>query len=189
MVRVHALVSAILMGLSLLCASPVSAQTTDRTGPQTQIQPILPPEWHPDLVILSATATMVCTAQGTVKAKIVAVVKNQSPKGTADMSKIPMQIIVDLRAWGPGSGTQWLVKWPVVTIMPAAGGPTTLKPGQTWKATLEVLGIPKYKTKKGNTVPGDYIFWVRADPVGGVKESNEKNNEKKVVAADPCFTL
>ena len=188
MLRIHAAANAILMGLSLLCASSVSAETTDRTGPQTQIQPILPPEWLPDLVVASATATTVCTAQGTVKARITVVVKNQSAKGTADMSLIPMQTIVDIRTWYPASGNEWLVKWPVVTIKPSAGGPKVLKPGQTAKATLEIAGIPKYKTKKGNTVPGVYIFAVRVDPVNGVKEANEKNNEILIKASDPCFT-
>lgn len=99
MARCHASAGSIPVGLCLFGGSPVLAQTTDRTGSQTQVEPSIPPEWKPDLVVASAKATAVCTPQGTVTAKIVAVVKNQSPKGTAYPSNIPMQIVVEVTKW------------------------------------------------------------------------------------------
>ena len=185
MARCHASLSSILIGLCLFGGSPVLAQTTDRTGSQTQVEPAIPPEWKPDLVVASAKATAVCTAQGTVTAKIVAVVKNQSPKGTAYLSNIPMQIVVEVTKWWSTSGPGFLEKSSKPTIKPQLGGPKTLKPGQSWTATLSIAGIPKFK--KGGTKPRQYGFVVRVDPVKGVPEANEANNELLTYAFDPCF--
>ena len=188
MARYHASVSSVLIGLCLLGGSPVLAQTTDRTGPQTQIQPILPPEWKPDLVVTSATATTVCTAQGTVTANIVATIKNHSAKGTADLSKVPWHIIAEARWWSQASSS-YLENPSKQTVKPQVGGPTMLKPGQTWLAKFTILGIPKYKSKLGNTVAGNYVFEVKADPLKGVAEGNENNNTVMTTAPDACFKL
>lgn len=190
MARVHTLVSTTLVGIGLLCASPGLAQSTSQQVPQRQIESVIPPEYKPDLVIISAKATTVCTAQGTVTAKIIAVVKNQSAKGTADLSKVPMHIILKLWTWYPANGANQLEKKPPPTILPAVGGPAILKPGQSWTGKLDILGITKYKKNPGNTAPGAapiYGFVVRADPQNAVPESNENNNSSNFFAPDPCF--
>lgn len=186
MVRVHALVSAILMGLSLLCGSPVLAQSTVQQVPQRQIESVLPPEWKPDLAITSVKITTVCTAQGTVTANIAATIKNQSAKGTADLSKVPWHIIAEAM-WWPAHSVTYLEKQSQTTIKPQVGGPTILKPGQTWNAKLTILGIPKYKTNLGNAAPINYYFEVKIDPLNGVAESNEGNNKQMKTAPDACF--
>jgi CARDB len=186
MVRRHASVSAILMGLCLLGASPVLAQSTVQQVPQRQVEPIIPPEWKPDLVVTSAKVTTVCTAQGTATAKIVATIKNQSPKGTADLSKAVWQIIVEVTSWWSTGVTGVGLENPgKQTVKPQIGGPKTLKPGQSWTGTLTIVGIPKFE--KGGTKPGQYGFEVRADPQKAVAESNEANNELLTYAFDPCF--
>jgi len=60
------------------------------------------------------------------------------------------------------------------TIKPQAGGPTVLKPGQSFTTKLTVAGLPKFK--KGN-LTGQYGFKVTADPLKAVAESIENNNE------------
>jgi len=188
MIRRHASVTAILIGLCLLGGSPVLAQSTGQQGPQRQVEPIIPPEWKPDLVVASAKVTTVCTAQGTVTANIVATIKNQSSKGTADLSKVPWHIIAEAR-WWPQSSSSYLENPSKQTVKPQAGGPTTLKPGQTWTAKLAIVGLPKYKTNLGNTVAGNYVFEVKADPLKAVAEGNENNNTVMTVAPDACFKL
>lgn len=184
MAQLPASVMAILLGLSLLNAPPASAQSTDR-GPQTQIPPIIPFEWKPDLVIASVQATTVCAAQGTVTANILVVVKNQSPKATADLSTIPWHIIVEA-LWAAGSPGD-LENPSKQTVKPQAGGPMTLKPGQSWSGKLTIVGIPKYKAVAGATKAGSYALWVKADPLNGVAEASEKNNNVVAGIGDPCF--
>jgi CARDB protein len=182
-------VAAILIGLGLVPVSAASAQDRKpkpgQQGPVKATQPLVPAEWVPDLVITSAKATTVCTAKGTVTATIVATVKNQSPKGTVDVSKVPMQIIVEVAKWSSTGVTSAVLETGPPTIKPQAGGPATLKPGETWTATLDIAGMPKF-TKSGNK-PGQYGFLVKADPLNAVAESDEKNNDLNVFAFDPCF--
>ena len=68
-------------------------------------------------------------------------------------------------------------------VTPQLGGPKALKPGESWTGTLTITGIPRLK-KGGHK--GDYSFGVTADPLNGVAESNEKNNENLAYASDPC---
>lgn len=185
MVRRLASVSAILMGLCLLGGSPVLAQsTTGQQGPQRQVEPIFPAAPKPDLVVTSASTTAVCTAQGTVTVNIVATVKNQSPKGIADLSKIPWQIIVEVTSWWDAKVNKAGLENPgKQAIKPQAGGPTVLKPGQSFAVKLTVAGLSKFK--KGN-LTGQYGLKVTADPLKGVPESNEGNNQITTFAWDPC---
>lgn len=186
MIRRHALISAILTGLCALCQTPASAQSTTQQIPQRQIESVIPPEYKPDLMITSMNITTVCTAQGTVTANIAATIKNQSAKGTADLSKIPWHIIAEAM-WWPAYSVTYLENQSKTTIKPQVGGPTTLKPGQTWNAKLTILGIPKYKTNLGNAAPIIYHFEVKIDPLNGVAESNEGNNKWMKTAPDACF--
>lgn len=169
----------VILGLSLLCMPPVTAQLRKQgpgqEGPlKAPTQPIGPPELLPDLVVASAVVTMKCQADGTRSATIVATVKNQSAKGTADLSKVPWQIIVEAD-WGWGSGG---LKPP--TVKPQAGGPKTLKSGESWKATLTIAGIkpPTQQTPGSGPAVESYNIQVIADPLKGVVESNENNNDK-----------
>lgn len=182
----HASVLALLLGVSLLCVPPASAQARKPQGPMMETPPVIPAEFLPDLVV-SAKATVKCTANGKVAATIIATVKNQSPKGTADMSKIPWQILVEAD-WAFTGGPGFLE--PGQTVKPQLGGPKTLKPGESWVATLEIVGIPKVdvaKAKKGGHLSSQYAFWATVDPLKGVAESNETNNKSaSVYLSDPC---
>jgi hypothetical protein len=185
MLRIHASVATILIGLNLLYASPVSAQTVQQV-PQTQAPIILPAEFRPDLVVtVAGNPKAVCTAQGTVTVNIVATVKNQSPKGTADLSKIPWHIIVEVTKWWDAKVNKAGFENPgKQTVKPQVGGPAVLKPGQSFTVTLTVAGLPKFK--KGN-LTGQYGFHVTADPLKGVLESNEGNNQTTTLVWDPCL--
>jgi len=181
----HALVSAILMGLSLLCASPASAQTTLQQVPQTQGQGIIPPEWKPDLRITSMTITTSCVAQQTVTANIAVTIKNESQKATANLAAATWNIIAEAN-WWPQTSQTILENPQKKTVMPQVGGPKALKPGQTWSTTLTIVGIPKYK-KLNNTAPLVYYFEVKVDPSNAVAEANEGNNKWMKTAPDACF--
>jgi hypothetical protein len=185
MARHRASIHATLLGLGFLCAAPAGAQLGKPPGGGFQgTQPVVPKEFIPDLVISSVKATATCTDHGTVTAKIVATVKNQSPKGTADLSKVPWNIVVEVTSWTSTTGSGNLEK-EAKTVKPQAGGPKTLKPGESWNATLEIAGIPKFKTSIKKQ--GQYSFLVRADPMSVVGESDEKNNDKPAYVMDPCF--
>jgi hypothetical protein len=183
------MVRAIVVGMGLACAWPAGGQTRKpgQQGPVKAVQPTVPKEWLPDLVVTSAEASAMCTPQGTVTATVIATVKNQSPKGTADLSKVPFQIVLEVSKWWSttsGTGAD-LEQPPGSTVKPQAGGPQSLKPGESWTGKLSIAGIPRFK--KGPTKPGQYGFNVKADPSNAVAEGDEANNEKVTFAFDPCF--
>lgn len=185
----HASVLALLLGVSLLCVPPVFAQARKPQGPMMETQPVIPPDFLPDLVV-SAKATVKCTTNGKVAATVIATVKNQSPKGTADMSKIPWQILVEAE-WAFTGGPGFLE--PGQAMKPQLGGPKTLKPGETWVATLDIVGIPKVDVAKAQRAGHKlgqlrYSFVATVDPLKGVGESNETNNRSAAVfLSDPCL--
>jgi hypothetical protein len=182
----RALAAAIAVGVGVSCAAVSAAQTRKpvTNAPVKAVQPTVPPEWLPDLVVVSADATAVCTAKGTVTATVVAKVRNQGSKGTADLSKTPFHIVVEVSEWWSTSGPINLEQPPGQTIKPQVGGPTTLKPGESWTGTLVIAGMPKFK--KNPTNAPQYGFVVRADPLKAVAEADESNNEKLAYAPDPC---
>jgi hypothetical protein len=189
MTRRQVLVCAILLGLSVLCVPPVSAKvgkpSPSQEGPVMPTQPVIPTEWLPDLVVTSVTVAATCEASGTVKATINAIVKNQSPKGIADLSKIPWQIIL-AADWWPTGGPATVGQSAVKPVLPQAGGPMSLKPGQWVARTLTITGIPKHKPGAAGGGTHQFGFKVTADPTKGVAEADEKNNEKSAFAPDPC---
>lgn len=182
----RALAAAFILGVGVAGAWPAAAQTRKPApnSPVKAVQPTVPPEWLPDLVISSAEATAVCTAQGTVTATVVAKVKNQGQKGTADLSKTPFHVVVDVSEWWSTSGPINLEGPPGQTVKPQAGGPAVLKPGESWAGTLVIAGMPKFK--KNPTSKPQYGFVVRADPLKAVAEADEGNNEKMAYVFDPC---
>jgi hypothetical protein len=174
----RALFAALPLALGFLSGQPAIAQSTTPPG-----GPIIP---LPDLVVTAVKGSAVCTPQGTITANIEAVVKNQG-LATADLKSIAWQIILSAQ-WWPQAGKQYLEKNPPPqTVQPFVGGPMTLAPNATWKGTLTIVGITKYISKKGATVPGNYVLQARADPNKGVPESDEKNNDTRTTVADPCF--
>lgn len=188
MMRRQVLVCAVLLGLSVLCVSPVSAQvkkpSPGQEGPVKPTQPVVPAGWLPDLVVTSVKVAATCEANGTVTATINAIVKNQSQKGTADLSKIPWQIVLAADWWST-SGPETLEQSAVKPVLPQMDGPMSLKPGQWIARTLTITGIPKHKP---GAAGGTHLFGfkVTADPLKGVAEADEKNNEKLAFAPDPC---
>lgn len=139
-----------------------------------------PPAWAgdlPDLVISYAKVTMKCNTDGTRTATIFAIVKNQSMKATADLSKNPWHIVLEADWWWTKGDTTHKG-----TVKPQAGGPKALKLGGIWPATLTITGIkppdPKKLAKYAKGDKGSYGFQVLADPGNIVAESNEQNNEK-----------
>lgn len=187
--------SAVLFGFALAVVPPVAAESRKpspgQEGPLVDTKKPIPisPEWLPDLVVSSATATAKCLPDS-VTAKIVATVKNQSPKGTAYLSKITWHIILEADWWFTG-GNGFLEKNPSVKpVKPQLGGPKTLKPGESWTGTLTISGIPKVnipKAKKGGYLTSQYGFKVTADPTNGVAEADEKNNVKLTYSPNPCL--
>ena len=184
MIQYVRLVGAIMVGLSLVCAS-VSAQVQRPSEKQAPVRPSNkqipvrpsrffngpPPNILPDLVITFGTVTVKCETNGSQKAEFVATVINQSMTGTADLSAIPWQIILaadwwPVDGWGSLSTSGTWVK-------PLMGGPMTLKPGEQFTTSLTITGLPHVN-------PVDnierYGFELSADPLDGVKEPDEKNN-------------
>lgn len=184
-----AVVCTILLGLGLACEAPAygqSAQPPQGGNVTTTPNIIIPPDLLPDLVVSSASVKATCVNKKTVTAEIVATVKNQSPKGTADLTKVAWQIILGAEWWST-SGPINLEPAASQTVKPLVGGPKMLAPGATWTGKLAIAGIPRFK--KSIAKQGEYGFQVVADPGKNVGESNEKNNEKLIYAADPCFKL
>jgi hypothetical protein len=178
------LAAVITIGVGVAGAWPAAQTRKPATNaPVKAVQPTVPPEWLPDLVIFSAEATAVCTAQGTVTTTVVAKVKNQGQKGTADLSKTPFHIIVEVSNWASTSGPINLEQAPGPTVKPQGGGPAVLKPGESWGGTLVIAGMPKFKKNATHT---QYGFVVRADPLKAVAEADEGNNEKMAYVLDPC---
>ena len=176
------LFAAMLLALGFASAQPAFAQssTTPPGGPIIGL---------PELVVTSVTASATCTSKGTVTVNIEATVKNQGA-AIANLKTIAWQIILSAQWWAAQSGNQFLEKNPPPqTVEPFVGKPETLAPGESWKGHMTIVGITKYITKKGNTVPGTYVIQARADPYKGVPESNEKNNDTRTTVADPCFKL
>lgn len=185
MIRYVRFIGAIVLGLSLVCAA-VSAQVQRPSEKQAPVRPPNkqvpvrpsrffygpPPNILPDLVITFGTAAVKCEANGSRKAELVATVINQSLTATADLSSIPWQIIVaadwwPIDGWGSLSSSGTWVK-------PLMGGPMTLKPGEQFTTSLTITGLPHIN-------PVDdiekYGFELTADPLKGVIESNEDNNQ------------
>ena len=94
---------AVLLGLTLLCAVPAAGQAQrpapGQGGPLAKPGAQLAPEYLPDLVVTSVKVTMKCAANGRLTADLLATVKNQSPKGTADLSKVTWNILLEA-TWG-----------------------------------------------------------------------------------------
>lgn len=184
---VRAACAALLLALGCAAAQPALAQssTTPPSGPITT-PPGGPIIALPDLVVSSVTATAVCTPQGTITATIVAVVKNQGA-AIASLKNVTWQIILSAQWWAQ-AGNQYLEKNPPPqTVQPFVGGPMTLPPNATWKGTMTIAGITKYKYPKNITAAGNYVLQARADPNKHVPELNEKNNDTRTTVADPCF--
>ncbi|MBA4097653.1 MAG: hypothetical protein C0484_12915 [Rhodospirillum sp.] len=185
----RAFLAAMLLALGFASTQPALAQssTTPPSGPITT-PPGGPIIALPELVVTSVTASATCTSKGTVTVNIEATVKNQGV-AIANLKTIAWQIILSAQWWAQ-SNNQWLEKNPPPqTVEPFIGKPETLAPGESWKGHMTIVGITKYVTKKGNTVPGNYVIQARADPYKGVPESNEKNNDTRTTVADPCFKL
>lgn len=196
--RYDRLAVALALAGAIAIAAPVFAAAAERqtegtptlrqAPPQKPPVPLAPPpEFLPDLVVSAASVTMQCLPGG-LTATIVATVKNQSPKGTADLSKIPWQIILEAD-WGFTGGEGFLEKSSVMTVKPQVGGPKTLKPGDSWTGTLTITGIPKVnvaEAKKAGKTASEYVFKVTADPGNGVAETDEKNNVKLIYHKNPC---
>jgi subtilase family serine protease len=163
------------------------ARKPDRNGPVMAVNPPIPHDLLPDLLITSANATATCTPDGKVKATIQAVVKNQSSKGVANLSRATWQIALGLtNIWSTSSGDESQLEFKLsAVVLPKVSGPAQLPPGATWTGTLDVVGMPKYKA--GRPKPGQYGFALVVDPQGAVGEANEKNNELLTFAFDPCF--
>jgi hypothetical protein len=179
----------IVLELCLVCVSFAHAQDRrpGQQGPVKAIQPGIPPDFMADLVITSAKATATCTPKGTVNVTIVATVKNESPKGAADLSKATWQIALAVVRFGStqsGDGSD-MEKPPNSVVKPQVGGPKMLQPGESWTGSLDMVGIGKFK--QGPSKAGQYGFAVLADPQNAVAESDEKNNEMMAYAFDPCF--
>jgi len=145
---------------------------------------------RPDLVISSAVVTPICGGGGTWTANITATVKNQSQVATADLSQIPWHQIMAADWWftaGPG----FLNSTSVKTVKPQIGGPKELKPGATWTGKLVIGGIPLAnidEAKKAGHPTSQFGFSVKADPMNGVAEGFENNNEKRVyLPMTTCF--
>jgi len=189
MTRRQVLVCSILLGLSVLYVSRVSAKvgkpSPGQEGPVMPTQPVIPTDWLPDLVITSVKVAATCEANGTVKATINVIVKNQGSKRTADLSKIPWQIIL-AADWWPTGGPATVEQPAVKPVLPQAGGPMSLQPGQWVARTLTITGIPKHKPGAAGGDTHQFGFKVTADPTKGVAEADEKNNEKSAFAPDPC---
>lgn len=177
---------ALTVGIGLTGVQPAASQARKPApqGPVKAVQPSVPTDWLPDLVIVSAEATATCAPNGTVNATVVATVKNEGTKGTADLSKLPFHTVLEVSSWWPTSGNDNLEKLPAPMVKPQAGGPPTLKPGQSWQGKLSIAGMPKFKKKPTNAP--QYGFVVRADPSKAVAEANEANNEKFAFVLDPC---
>lgn len=186
-VSTRIIVPALLVLIAVSAAAQARKPSPGQEGGLQPTQPVVPAEFLPDLVVASAKATATCTAKGSVTAKIEATVKNQSPKGPADLTKVPWQIVVEVTKWWSTSGEGPLdpTKGSVKTVKPQQGGPKVLKPGESWTTVLEIANMPPFKTGLQN--PGTYGFTVRADPLKGIGESNEANNDLIVYAKDPCF--
>jgi len=136
----------------------------------------------PDLVISSMVVTPVCGGSGTWTANITATVKNQSRVSTADLSQIAWHQIMAADWWFT-AGPVFLESTSVNTVKPQTGGPKELKPGATWTGKLVIGGIPLAnidKAKKSGHAASQFGFIVKADPMNGVAEGYENNNEKRV---------
>jgi hypothetical protein len=76
------------------------------------------------------------------------------------------------------------------TVNPQLGGPKAFKPGESWKGTMTITGIPRYKPGSAyppSNAPPDNAFEVTADPLNAVKEVDEKNNTRVAHTPDPCY--
>ena len=178
----HAVLIALLVAISTSSeggqATPPGQRGPVKPVPGGPRIPVLP-----DLTITSATVTTACVGKN-VTANIEATVKNGDKSGLADLSKIPFSIVMDA-TFASIFGSSSLEESSVKPVNPQAGGPKSLKPGETWTTKMTITGMPRFKP--GLTKPGQYVFSVNADPVKGVTESDEKNNQKLAYAYDPCF--
>lgn len=169
------------VGMLFLSGTTVGAQNTPAPpGPVMAVQPAVPKYALPDLVITFMSVEASCTPQGTVTAKMHATVKNQGTIGIANFSA--NLFYVSLKgSWFLGGGQIPYMDKPV---SPQAGGPKTLKPGETWSTTFSFTGIPKHLT----ATAGNYFgFRVDADPAQIVAESDETNNGVYKYVFDPCY--
>ncbi len=177
----------------LVWAAPAAWAGQGKGGPSgpVGVPPGGPVIALPDLVVAHATVAMKCKPDGTRTATIFAIVKNQSSMAPADLSKIPFSQVLNVVWWFPsGDGYLETVKPGKSMITGAVGGPKVLKPGGVWASTFTITGIPKVanvsKLKKEHP-DAHYVFKVTADPLKGVAESNEGNNEKNLgVPWDQC---
>lgn len=163
---------------------------TRRLQPQTG-GPVrlLPPDKNPsfkglspDLVITSADLSFNCDGGETWSATIIATVTNQSSFGTADLTKNPFHIVLGADWWFTG-GLAYLEKPLTKDLSMPVGGPGVLKPGESWKGTVTITGIPKAniaKAKKEGKFTSSFGFAVKADPMKVVAEESEKNNVKLI---------
>jgi len=184
-------VCAIALGLSFLGVSPGDAQlrkgSPGQEGGVQAIQPIIPP--MPDLVVASVKATVACAANGTVTATIIATAKNQSAKTTADLTKIPGKVLVEIEWWSP---IGWVKPSPPPPASLKLVGPNALKPGESWTVTAKISNIPTYDKKAlakgyGPNAPMQHGFRATVDPLSSVNEANEGNNSQAVFQDDPCL--
>lgn len=185
-------VGAILLALSFAFESPVLAQVRQQSpelpaqqpssnqAPERPSRPTVPPSRYfrtppdlaPDLIIASGTVAMNCEPDGSRRADFNVTVKNQSSTATADMSGITWQIIV-AADWWPVKGWGQVVSSSVGWVKPLEGGPMALKPGEQFTTPLTITGLPQLTPENYQ----EYGFELTADPMNGVLESNEDNNQ------------
>lgn len=175
----HAAALVILAALIQLAGAPAGAQNAPvTTPPGGPITPVV----LPDLAVIKIAAKVACVGGKTVTATIAATIKNQGTVGSADFSKVPLQVGI-AAGWGATSGNL-LLESLAQTANPQLAVAPPVKPGESRSFTFVIAGIPKYKA--GTTKPKQYVFVVTADPKKGIYESNENNNEKLTYAWDPC---
>ena len=172
-----ALVRGAILATWLCWAGPVAAQSsTPPSGPLTP-----PAATLPDLVVTKVSVIAGCQ-NNTVTATISTQVKNQGPVA-ADLTNVPWQIIVEV-TWGT-NGLAQLESRNTQTIKPQQGLPKkTLAPGAVFDTTMVIKGIPRFKA--GGFKNPQYSYTVRADPLKGVAEGNENNNEKMAYSNSIC---
>jgi hypothetical protein len=175
------LLSAGTVGMLVLCGTRTGAQIRPAPpGPVLPIPVTVPKYALPDLVVSWLNVEVSCTPKGTVTATIQATVKNQGTIGVANFSAHPFAVSLQ-GSWFLGGGQIPYMDEPA---WPQAGGPKTLKPGESWTTTFSFQAIPKHlKATAGNY----FGFRADADPAKLVSESDETNNGVYKYVFDPCY--
>jgi hypothetical protein len=169
-----------------VAASPARAETAQAAPPGrnvSQVTPVARLAALPDLAVTLTKVSVTCVQGSYLKAVIFATFRNASSTGTADLSKVPWQVIIKAD-WNATKGPGHLIEPDKKTIMPTANGPVLWKPGQNVIKTLTIHGIPKYQASAPKE--WQYGFAVHVDPQNAIAEADEGNNAGIAYALDPC---